>query len=193
MGNFDYKNICLQIKTRENFTDPRFVEFMKGWDFTKKDYKAFFDTVRDSINNEYSKRIVDFFINYKDGMLLPDKCDAFEPIRENFNKDDTSDPIGWLSFPSGSLLLKKKYKYDVEIENNYFGIMFSEDGKVVASKRVLTDYLGKITFWFSKQRKIDMVFLEQLLRDLCSYLNADNGIIFDQETHEVLLDIFQKE
>ena len=36
-----------------------------------------------------------------------------------------------------------------------------------------------------------MVFLEQLLRDLCAYLDADNGIIFDQETDGILLDIFQ--
>ena len=36
MGNFDYKNICLQIKTREDFTDPRFAEFIKDWTFTEK-------------------------------------------------------------------------------------------------------------------------------------------------------------
>ena len=87
--------------------------------------------------------------------------------------------------------MKKKYKYDAEIENKTFAIIYS-DGKTVVPKATLPEYLGKITFWFSKQRKIDMVFLEQLLRDLCSYLNADNGIIFDQETNEVLLDIFQQ-
>ena len=64
MGNFDYKNICLQIKTRENFTDPRFVEFMKDWNFTEKEYDIFLDTVWDSMSNKYSKKIVDFFICY---------------------------------------------------------------------------------------------------------------------------------
>lgn len=88
------------------------------------------------------------------------------------------------------MLLKKRYKYTAEIKNDYFAIIFS-NGKVLIPKRVLPEYLGKITFWFSKQRKIDMVFLEQLLRDLCTYLDADNGIIFDQETDEILLDIFQ--
>lgn len=68
MGNFDYKNICLQIKTRENFTDSMFVEFMKDWNFTEKEYDKFLDTIGDSnISNKYSRRIVDFFINYKDG------------------------------------------------------------------------------------------------------------------------------
>ena len=67
MGNFDYKNICLQIKTRENFTDSMFVEFMKDWNFTEKEYDKFLDTIGDSnISNKYSRRIVDFFINYKD-------------------------------------------------------------------------------------------------------------------------------
>lgn len=71
MGNFDYKNICLQIKTRENFTDPRFVEFMKDWNFTEKEYDKFLDTIGDSnISNKYSRRIVDFFINYKDGVFF---------------------------------------------------------------------------------------------------------------------------
>ncbi|WP_455586505.1 hypothetical protein [Bacteroides sp.] len=190
MGNFDYKNICLQIKTRENFTDPRFVEFMKGWNFTEKEYDVFLDTVWNSMSNEYSKRIVDFFVSYKEGILLPDRCGPYEPLGYNFNKDDISAPIRWLSAPAGALLLKKKYKYTAEVKNDYYAIILS-DGKAVVPKRVLTDYLGKIIFWFSKQRKIDMVFLEQLLRDLCSYLNADNGIIFDQETNEVLLDIFQ--
>ena len=40
-GNFEYKNICLQIKTREDFTDPRFAEFIKDWTFTEKEYDIF--------------------------------------------------------------------------------------------------------------------------------------------------------
>ena len=63
MGNFDYKNICLQIKTRENFTDSMFVEFMKDWNFTEKEYDIFLDTVWDSMSNKYSKKIVDFLTN----------------------------------------------------------------------------------------------------------------------------------
>ena len=90
MGNFDYKNICLQIKTRENFTDPRFVEFMKDWNFTEKEYDIFLDTVWDSMSNKYSKKIVDFFISYKDGIILPDRCGICEPLAHNFNKNDIS-------------------------------------------------------------------------------------------------------
>ena len=122
--------------------------------------------------------------------MLPDICGPYEPLGYNFNKNNISIPIRWLSAPAGALLLKKRYNYNAEIENEYFSIIFS-DGKIDIPQRVLPEYLGKITFWFSKQRKIDMVFLEQLLRDLCAYLDADNGIIFDQETDGILLDIFQ--
>lgn len=65
MGNFDYKNIRLQIETREDFTDPRFMEFMKEENYTLKEYKVFLDSVWDTLGSEYSKRIVDFFISYR--------------------------------------------------------------------------------------------------------------------------------
>ena len=38
-----------------------------------------------------------------------------------------------------------------------------------------------------------MMFLEQLLRDFCAYLNTDIGYIFDQESGKILLDIFHPE
>ena len=60
-------------------------------------------------------------------------------------------------------------------------------------KCVLPEYLGRITFWFAKQRKVDMDFLKQLLRDFCSYLNTDVGYIFDQENMTVLFDLFHPE
>lgn len=130
------------------------------------------------------------FLSYKDGIILPDRCGAYEPLAHNFNKDDIFAPVKWLSQPGGSLMLKNRYKFNVEIENETFSVVFS-DGEMSPPKGILPKYLGKTTFWFSKQRKIDMVFLETLLRDFCAYLNADNGIIFDQETHEILVDIFQ--
>ena len=80
----------------------------------------------------------------------------------------------------------------MEIVNEYWAIIFSE-GIAEKPVRVLPEYMGVITFWFSKQRKIDMEFLKRLLKDFCEYLNTDYGVIFDQETHEVLFDLFEKE
>ena len=99
--------------------------------------------------------------------------------------------MAWLSFPGGGIYLKQKYKFEAYIENEYWGLVWS-DGKIVKPVRVLPEYMGVITFWFSKQRKIDMEFLKRLLKDFCEYLNTDYGVIFDQETHEVLFDLFER-
>ena len=192
MGKFDYKNICVQIKVRENLTDQRFVEFTKEWGFTEKDFDAFLDTIEGGACNERARKIIEFFVEYEGGFILPDKYNGYEPIKKIFKKDDISDPVAWLSFPAGSLYLRKRYKFDVEIVNEYWAIIFSE-GIAEKPVRVLPEYMGVITFWFSKQRKIDMEFLKRLLKDFCEYLNTDYGVIFDQETHEVLFDLFEKE
>ncbi|WP_455498228.1 hypothetical protein [Coprobacter sp.] len=191
MGNFDYKNICVQIKVRENLTDPRLVEFTKNWNFTRTDFFTFLNPIWGKTDNKHAKKIVEFFVKYKNGIILPDKCDTAEPIRETFDKNNISSPVAWLSFPGGELCLRKKYKFDVDIENEYWSIIWS-DGKIVKPVRTLPEYMGIITFWFSKQRKIDMDFLKQLLKDFCEYLNTDYGVIFDQETHEVIFNLFEK-
>lgn len=196
MGNFDYKNICVQIEVRENLTDARFVEFVKDWNFTKSEYRLFNKSIRksktDTVRNDMSQRIVQFFIDYQNGVLLPDRCDAYEPIREVFDKEKLPTYVSWVSFPAGCLMLKKKRKFDVEISNRYWGITWF-DGGLIVPKRVLPEYLGRITFWFSKQRKIDMDFLKQLLRDFCDYLHTDVGYIFDQENMTILFDLFHPE
>ena len=48
----------------------------------------------------------------------------------------------------------------------------------VAPKAKLPEYLGEIIFFFAKQRKIDMDFLKQLLRDFCEYLQTDIRLWF---------------
>ncbi len=65
MGNFDCKNICLQIKIKENLTDWRYLEFVNKWNFTMDDYLTFYESVKGTIFNEVSERIVEFFVNYK--------------------------------------------------------------------------------------------------------------------------------
>ena len=82
--------------------------------------------------------------------------------------------------------------FRVDIENEYYAAVW-EDNKSLTPKRVLPEYMGKITFYFTKKYKIDMMFLEQLLRDFCAYLNTDIGYIFDQESGKILLDIFHPE
>ncbi len=192
MGNFDHKNICVQIEVRENLTDARMIEFVKDWNFTIEDFQSYLKSLNGTLSTEKAEAMVRFFIEYQDGILLPDRCGVHEPLRYNFDKDKVSTYVDWISFPAGCLMLKKKRKFDVEIGNRFWGVIWL-DGELLVPKRVLPEYLGRITFWFAKQRKVDMDFLKQLLRDFCSYLNTDVGYIFDQENMTVLFDLFYPE
>ena len=196
MGNFDKKNVCIKIGVRENLTDPRFVEFMekeKHWDFSKEEYKDF-DASAGPAYTEMSHRIITFITEYKDGILMPDRCGCFEPLRREFKKEEVPLYTDWLSSPGGGLMLKKRRKFDVDIENEYFVAMWNgETGESIPPAVPLPEYMGKITFLFPKQRKIDMVFLEELLRDYCGYLETDSGFIYDMEDDRILFDLFHPE
>lgn len=190
MGNFDYKNICLQIKIKENLTDHQFLDFMQNWDFTKDDYMRFYESVKGNIFNPISKKIIDFFINYKEGALKPDRCGTYDPLKHTFKSDNVYEYQSWLSFPAGCLILKKNRFYTAEIKNRYWGLSWSgKEPLVTKPQRKLPLYLGKITFWFPKKKQTDIFFYETLVVELCKYLDTDYGIIFDQEDDRILFDL----
>ena len=41
MGNWNRKNYLLIIKLRDNITDQRYVEFIRGWNFTNVEWGNF--------------------------------------------------------------------------------------------------------------------------------------------------------
>lgn len=41
------------------------------------------------------------------GLMRPEKCSQFEPIRNPFNHSDIGEPIRWLSAPAGSFMYRK--------------------------------------------------------------------------------------
>ena len=194
MGQMDQKNFCLEVLIKKNFTDPRIIDFVKGWNFTMKEGDAFFDSIKDTLYTPMAEKIIRFFVDYKDGMLIPDKYGAYEPLKQQFNPDDISELIRWVSSGGGSIYLKKKRKYDAEIENNCdCTFIYDEKGNVLPSKHSLGEYFGKIKFWFTKQSKPDMSFLKQLLQDFAEYIYSDAACIYDQETFEVLYDLYHPE
>ena len=64
MGQFDYENICIQIEIKNNLTDSRFLDFVSDWDFNMNEYMHFYESVKGTIFNENSDRIIKFFLNY---------------------------------------------------------------------------------------------------------------------------------
>lgn len=198
MGQMDQKNFHLKVLIKENFIDPRIVNFVKEWNFTKKEGNAFLDSIRDTLYTPTAEKIIRFFVSYKDGMLIPDKYGAYEPLKKRFNPDDISEVIRWVSFGGGGIFLKKKGKYNAEIESDsYYTFIYDEKGNVMPPKILpklsLGEYFGMVRFAFTKQSKPDMEFLRQLLQDFAKYINSDAACICDQETSEVLYDLYHPE
>ena len=108
MGNYDSKNFIIKIGIRECCADQRYLDFMN-----KTNYNYTIEEVGAFIKNNYpqyhplAEKIVRFFIDYDNGIMLPDKYSEAEPIRLDFNKDDIVETVANLSFLRVFLFLKK--------------------------------------------------------------------------------------
>src|SRR6266571_4107523 len=60
-------------------------------------------TLTDSLAREQITVLSDF----GDGLMRPDKCSEFEPIRTPFDPADISKPIQWLAKPHGAFFYRK--------------------------------------------------------------------------------------
>ena len=194
MGNFDRKNIIVHLRFKDCMLDKRIQEYIKNWNFTKKEFDDFIASLEPPISNPVSEKIMRFILEYKGGCLRPDRYDIGEPIRWIFDESKITDCIEWISWPGGWLLLKKLRKFGLEINNKTFLVSWLSDDPIVHKPTAkLPEYLGRITFWFAKQRKIDMDFLRKLLVDFCEYMHTDVGYIVDQENGEILFDPYHPE
>lgn len=110
------KYFQIRILTLMDFTDSRLLELRKI-NPTLKEYSAIFQQLE--IKNDNSSKVLHFLSNYDNGFLIPEKCDANEPIRKKFDPTNLDVPISWLSQPGGGVFLKKNksFKYDGVIEN----------------------------------------------------------------------------
>lgn len=190
MGMWDYNNYVLKVQLHENLTDSRFIEFVTRWDYTIDDFFSFQESI-EPLTNEVAQKIMQFFVSYNKIDLCPDNYNRYEPVKLPFNKDDFYDSVHILAFPSGTLHLKKKRRFQVMIENLWYFLTFDPDDnhKVMIPLREISEdeYLGCIQIYISKNTKFySMNVLQEIIEDLCTYLQTDYGVIIDQETNEVL-------
>lgn len=117
MGNWDRKNWMIELKLRENLTDPRILDFIGvGNHFTLKEWNDFEKTLPKHLSNAKAEQIVRFFVEYRNGLLMPDRFSYAEPIRELFSVERIPDAVDKLCWQAGSLCFKKLRKFDVEIK-----------------------------------------------------------------------------
>lgn len=181
MGNWDKKNWLIKVELKENLTDARFFEFFENNQvYTEKEYDRFEKSLIMPLYNSKAREIVDFFIEYKNGILMPNKYNCFDPIKHEFSIEKIANAIQMLCWPAGCLCLKKNRIYDVEIQNHQAAIVF-EDGISVADCRPPRENMTTITMYFSKTKVKDCSTLFCLADDMFSALGAASGCVIDQE------------
>lgn len=183
MSVYNSKEIYLKIRVKDNISDPRYIEFMKNWNFTQEDAIKFDSNTYGSCHSSVADKIITFIFEYKNGILHPDKCGTYEPLKHLFNVSYKKKYINWIAYPRGEMFMLKRRIFDIAIRNYYWA---PTPGKPTG---ILPEYLCVITLWFRKRKKLDHDFLKNLLRDFCNCLGTDQGIMFDAETDEILLDI----
>jgi len=62
---------------------------------------------RRSLTESVAKKQITELINFADGLMRPDKCGEFEPIRTPFDPADISKPVQWLAKPHGTFFYRK--------------------------------------------------------------------------------------
>lgn len=191
MGNYDRKNFMLKIGIRESCTDTRYIDYM-----TKKNFNYSIEEVSEFIESttpQYhplAEKIIRFFTDYKNGILLPDKYDNGEPLKMPFNKEDLTEVISILSYTGGRLFLMRKRSYSAEIQNESYRFIW-ENKKSFKPQRTLPEYMVIIRIFFSKQRKPKMEFMKQLTDDMAEYFNTSYAVIIDQEAAEEMPPLYE--
>ena len=169
----------LNVKVRESLTDTRAVEFMKSWDFYLNDWTAFVKEAT-PFYNPIAERIIRFFISFDKFDICPDLYGECEPPKTQFDTRNIVEPISYLAFPAGTLIMKKRNSFDVVIRNGNHGCSFWEKDnyKVFRPIKELGEFLGNIQFSVKmKNSNYSIEQMKTIVADLCKYLDTDYGTI----------------
>jgi len=168
------REILLEAFTKEDFTDIRIMSFREQRnDYTFNEYREFLNSI--TIENELSKRIINFLVYFQKGCLCPTKCDAYEPLKESFNPNDITKPVKWLSQPGSAFNFKRDlshFKCDGVIENHRFASIWQDKKATMLLKPIVSEpkLLGKIQIRFDKRDlfkyKKENQFVEEILHEI---------------------------
>ena len=186
------KYFQLKILTRINFTDVRLLELREKKP-TVKEYT--FNIQQLQIANNNSKNILEFIANYDNGYFLPEKCNAYEPIKEKFDLKNLAAPISWLSQPGCAVYLKKikPFKYEGVIENHCLAMVWDENGVPLSIDKGTYEerdpyYLGEV--WLHLDEKIIKLrseeYLFEFFNKLFENIKGEYGFIKNHEEQIIL-------
>jgi hypothetical protein len=191
MGHFDRKNYIVVVKLKESCSDTRIINWQleREFSYTVAEVNNFQSSIAPH-HNPLAEKIVCFFSEYSNGVLLPNKWNTFEPIKHDYKASELNRYVAILAYPCGNLFLKNK-KITCHIENCDFGFWWF-DGKP-CSPKISFDYLVEIRIFFSKQSKPKMDFMHKLADDMAKYFNTDYSKIIDQELASEMPPLYEKD
>lgn len=180
MNSKQDRYFIVQLFSRVDFSDINLLNFKreKNINLTIKEYSAFLTSNR--IESESSRDLINFFIEYDNGALMPEKCDAYEPIKDKFNKEDISGPLRWLSQPGGGIFFRRTsvIKYIGKVENHRFAPLW-QGGEFLKPKAEEPKFLGEIVLRIDigvlKKKPSDYLF--NLLKQLANRVSASYGLV----------------
>jgi hypothetical protein len=63
---------------------------------------------RQTLTSPQAERQINALGSFRNGLFCPDKCSAFEPISNGFTPPNITEPVRWLSRPSGTFMYRQK-------------------------------------------------------------------------------------
>ena len=181
------KYFQLKILTRIDFSDIRFLELIQKRP-TINEYSEAIQKLDASNNN--SRNILEFIANYDNSFFLPEKCDAYEPIKEKFDPKNLKAPISWLSQPGCAVYLKKTkpFKYEGVIENERFAPIWDDNNQFLPPIAKEPFYSGYI--WLHIDEKITKIksekYLIEFFNNLFESISGEYGFIQNHEGKKIL-------
>lgn len=124
------KQLEIQIYSDVDYTNENIKQFMiQNEDYSPKEYSSFLHKI--DIYNEHAEKIIRFFARYDDAYFKPERCNAYEPVRDIFDPNNIKEPIRWLSQPGSAFYFKKRKDGILGvIENNELSSVWT-NGKLI--------------------------------------------------------------
>lgn len=169
------KYITIKINSKLSLSDINELDY-RNKRLKKIDYFKYSDF--DKIYNLNSEKIVKFFIEYKNGLIIPDRCDVAEPIRDKFIPDKYQTQIKWLSQLGSALYLKKTkgLSYECFIENKHLMMIWDEKGDmkipVISDPEYLCEF--KLFINYNVLKNIGTEIIIELYNDLIKLFDSDS-------------------
>lgn len=171
------------IESKLDLTDKFILDNIHN-NITSKEYISLFNNR--VLENKYSHNLLELFCKFPE--LIPERCDAYEPIREKFDVENLNKPLDWICQPGSAVYLKrnKKIKYTCAIENRRFMPIWDGKGKFMIPKVDLPLYLSEVKFIYDDKnvKENENFIIDSFLKKICKAL--ETNII----SKEVLEDIY---